>query len=107
MVLLCEDRNEPRTLSEQYLGYINQIDENSAGRLQPYEGEDVLTIISELQRAAVFADIGLEIRETSYGVYFWRARARIPSEHCTMKQIIALYPYNLLNKDESKLAQSF
>jgi len=50
MVLLCEDRNEPKALLNQYLEYINRIDENSAGRLQPYEGEDILTIIYELQR---------------------------------------------------------
>ncbi len=107
MVLLCEDRNEPGALLRRYLGYINLTDENSAGSLQPYEGEDILTIIYDLQRAAVFADIGLEIRETGDGIYFWRARAPIPSKPHTIKQIMASYRYNLLNEAERKLAQSF
>ncbi len=58
-------------INQEYLGYIEQLPEDQAGRLQPDEGESVATIRRRLGVAAKLSGKDIIIKRQGNGVYFW------------------------------------
>ncbi len=57
--------------AQEYLGYLDQLAEGQAGRLQPAEGESVATVRRRLGAAAKLAGKDITIRRAGGEVYFW------------------------------------
>ncbi len=55
----------------EYLGYIQQLKEGEAGKLQPGEGEKVTAVRRRLGIAAKAAGKELAIRRAGDEIYFW------------------------------------
>jgi hypothetical protein len=55
----------------EYLGYIQQLKEGQAGKLQPAEGEKVAAVRRRLGIAAKAAGKELAIRRLGDEIYFW------------------------------------
>ena len=60
----------------EYAGYIEQLGDGEAGRLQAGEGETIATIRRRLGAAARQSEKNLTIRRTGDGIYFWAAETR-------------------------------
>ncbi len=58
-------------ITKEYLGYIEQLPEDQAGRLQPDEGESVATIRRRLGVAAKLSVKDIIIKRQGNEVYFW------------------------------------
>ncbi len=58
-------------ITQEYLGYIGQLTEGQAGRLQPGESESVATIRRRLGVAAKLSGKDIIIRRQGNEVYFW------------------------------------
>lgn len=56
---------------KEYLGYVQQLKEGEAGKLQPAEGEKVAAVRRRLVIAAKAAGKDLAIRRVGDDVYFW------------------------------------
>ncbi len=66
-------------IREEYLGYINQLNEGKAGKLEPSEGESAAAIRRRLGAAAKTAGKDIVIKRKENEVYFWlkpRGRGR-------------------------------
>ena len=58
-------------IKQEYRGYIEQLTEGQAGRLQPDEGESVATIRRRLGVAAKSSGKDITIKRQGNEVYFW------------------------------------
>ena len=58
-------------ITQEYLGYIEQLPEDQAGRLQPDEGESVATVRRRLGVAAKLSGKDIIIKRQGNEVYFW------------------------------------
>ncbi len=58
-------------INQEYLGYIEQLTEGQAGKLQPGEGERVATVRRRLGVAAKSSGKDIAIRRQGTEVYFW------------------------------------
>ncbi len=58
-------------ITQEYLGYINQLPEGQAGRLQPGESESVATVRRRLGVAAKVSVKDITIKRQGNEVYFW------------------------------------
>ncbi len=58
-------------ITQEYLGYIEQLPEEQAGRLQPDEGESVATVRRRLGVAAKLSGKDIIIKRQANEVYFW------------------------------------
>ena len=58
-------------ITQEYLGYIEQLLEGQAGRLQPGEGESVATVRRRLGVAAKLSGQDITIKRQGNEVYFW------------------------------------
>ena len=58
-------------IAQEYLGYIEQLPEGQAGRLQPSEGESVATVRRRLGVAAKLSGKDITIKRQGNEVYFW------------------------------------
>ena len=58
----------------EYLGYVEQLGEGQAGRLEPIEGERVTTVRRRLGDAARLAGKDLVIKRAGDDIYFWLPR---------------------------------
>ncbi len=58
-------------ITQEYLGYIQQLTDGQAGRLQPGEGESVATVRRRLGVAAKLAGEDITIKRQGNEVYFW------------------------------------
>ena len=58
-------------ITQEYLGYIEQLSEGQAGRLQPGEGESVATVRRRLGVAAKLSGKDITIKRQGNEVYFW------------------------------------
>ena len=58
-------------ITQEYLGYIEQLPEGQAGRLQPGEGESVATVRRRLGVAAKLSGQDITIKRQGNEVYFW------------------------------------
>ncbi len=58
-------------INKEYLGYIEQLTEGQAGRLQPGEGESVSTVRRRLGVAAKLSGKDIIIKRQGNEVYFW------------------------------------
>ena len=58
-------------ITQEYLGYIEQLTEGQAGRLQPVEGESVATVRRRLGVAAKLSGKDITIKRQGNEVYFW------------------------------------
>ena len=57
--------------TQEYLGYIGQLTEGQAGRLQPGEDESVTTVRRRLGVAAKLSGKDIAIKRQGNEVYFW------------------------------------
>ena len=58
-------------ITKEYLGYIEQLTEGQAGRLQPGEGESVATVRRRLGVAVKLSGKDITIKRQGDDVYFW------------------------------------
>ncbi len=58
-------------INQEYLGYIEQLTEGKAGRLQPGEGESVATVRRRLGVAAKLSGKDITVKRQGNEVYFW------------------------------------
>ena len=58
-------------VTQEYLGYIEQLLEGQAGRLQPGEDESVATVRRRLGVAAKLSGQDITIKRQGNEVYFW------------------------------------
>ena len=58
-------------INQEYLGYIEQLTEGQAGRLQPGEGESVPTVRRRLGVAAKLSGKDITIKRQGNEVFFW------------------------------------
>jgi hypothetical protein len=58
-------------LVQEYMGYLNQLQEGQAGRLRASEGETPAAVRRRLGTAAKLAGKDLVIRRTGEDIYFW------------------------------------
>ncbi len=58
-------------VTQEYLGYIEQLAEGQAGRLQPGEDESVATVRRRLGVAAKLSGKDITIKRQGNEVYFW------------------------------------
>ena len=58
-------------IAQEYLGYIEQLPEGQAGRLQPSEGESVATVRRRLGVAAKLSGKDITIKRQGNEVHFW------------------------------------
>ena len=58
-------------INQEYLGYIEQLPEGQAGRLQPSEGESVATVRRRLGVAAKLSGKDITMKRQGNEVYFW------------------------------------
>ena len=65
-------------MAQEYLGYIEQLKEGQAGRLQAAEGETVGAVRRRLGTAAKLAGKNLTIKRVGDEVYFWIAEEAAP-----------------------------
>ncbi len=73
-------------ITKEYLGYIEQLTEGQAGRLQPGEGESVATVRRRLGIAAKLSGKDITSKRQGNEVYFWfqqepRPRRQIRRSH--------------------------
>ncbi len=68
----------PAQITQEYLGYIEQLPEGQAGRLQPGESESVATIRRRLGVAAKLSGKDITIKRQGEEVYFWVQQEPIP-----------------------------
>ncbi len=64
-----------QTIAE-YVGYIEQLGDGEAGRLQAAEGEPITTVRRRLGAAARQLERSLTIRRTGDEIYFWAEETR-------------------------------
>ncbi len=57
--------------NQEYLGYIEQLTEGQAGKLQPGEGERVAAVQRRLSVAAKLSGKDIVIKRQGNEVYFW------------------------------------
>jgi len=74
-------------ITKEYLGYIEQLTEGQAGRLQPGEGETVATVRRRLGVAAKLSGKDITIKRQGNDVYFWvqanpRLRRQLKRSQC-------------------------
>ena len=60
----------------EYVGYIEQLGDGEAGRLQAVGGEPITTVRRRLGAAARQMDRNLTIRRTGDEIYFWAKETR-------------------------------
>ncbi len=60
----------------EYVGYIEQLGDGEAGRLQAGEGEPITTVRRRLGAAARQLEKSLTIRRTGDEIYFWAEETR-------------------------------
>ena len=65
-------------MAREYLGYVEQLKEGQAGRLQAAEGETVGAVRRRLGTAAKLAGKNLTIKRVGDEVYFWTAEEAAP-----------------------------
>ncbi len=58
-------------ITQEYLGYIAQLTEDEAGKLQPGEGESVATVRRRLGVAAKSSGKDITVKRQGNEVYFW------------------------------------
>ena len=58
-------------ITQEYLGYIEQLTEGQAGKLQPSEGESMATVRRRLGIAAKSSGKDITIKRQGNEVYFW------------------------------------
>ena len=58
-------------ITQEYLGYIEQLPEGQAGKLQPSEGESVATVRRRLGVAAKLSGKDISIKRQGNEVFFW------------------------------------
>ncbi len=58
-------------ITKEYLGYIEQLTEGQAGKLQPGEGESMATVRRRLGVAAKLSGKDIVIKRQGNEVYFW------------------------------------
>ncbi len=58
-------------ITQEYLGYFEQLTEGQAGRLRPDEGETVATVRRRLGVAAKLSGLDITIKRQGDEVYFW------------------------------------
>ena len=58
-------------ITQEYLGYIEQLPEGEAGRLQPGEGESVATVRRRIGAAAKLSGKDITIKRQGNEVFFW------------------------------------
>ena len=58
-------------ITKEYLGYIEQLTEGQAGRLQPGEDESMATVRRRLGIAAKLSGKDITIKRKGNEVYFW------------------------------------
>ncbi len=58
-------------INQEYLGYISELPEGRAGRLQPGEGESVATVRRRLGVAAKLSGKDITIKRQGNEVYIW------------------------------------
>ena len=58
-------------ITKEYLGYIEQLTEGQAGRLQPGEDESMATVRRRLGIAAKLSGKDITIKRQGNEVYFW------------------------------------
>ncbi len=58
-------------ITQEYLGYIEQLPGGQAGRLQPGEGESVATVRRRLGVAAKLSSKDIAVKRLGNEVYFW------------------------------------
>ncbi len=58
-------------ITQEYLGYIEQLTESQAGRLQPGQGESVATVRRRLGAAVKLSGKDIVIKRQGNEVYFW------------------------------------
>ena len=61
----------PAQITQEYLGYIEQLAEGQAGRLQPGDGESVATVRRRLGVAVKLSSKDITIKRQGNEVYFW------------------------------------
>ena len=64
-------RDKRARITNEYLGFIEQLAEGQAGKLTPSEGETVGAVRRRIGAAAKLAEEALEIRRIGDEVYFW------------------------------------
>ena len=57
--------------AQEYLGFLEQLADGQAGRLQPAEGESVAAVRRRLGAAAKLSGKDITIRRAGDEVYFW------------------------------------
>ena len=68
----------PAQIIQEYLGYIEQLADGRAGRLQPGDGETVATVRRRLGVAAKLSAKDITIKRQGEEVYFWVQQEPIP-----------------------------
>ena len=63
-------------LLQEYVGYIQRVAPEQAGKLEPGEGETTQAIRRRLTAAAETLGKDLEVRRTAGAVYFWASEGR-------------------------------
>ena len=58
-------------IRREYLGYIEQLPEGQAGRLQPSAGESIAAVRRRLGSAAKLVGKNLVMKRTAEELYFW------------------------------------
>ena len=69
--MLKTSTSKTAQITQEYLGYIEQLPEGQAGRLQPGEGESVSTVRRRLGVAAKLSAKDITIKRQGNEVYFW------------------------------------
>lgn len=59
----------------EYVEYLNQLQDGQAGRLQPVEGEGIMTVRRRIGAAAKAVGKNLVIKRSGDAIYFWSADA--------------------------------
>ena len=59
----------------EYIEYLNQLQDGQAGRLQPVEGEGIMTVRRRIGAAAKAVGKDLVIKRSGDTIYFWAADA--------------------------------
>ncbi len=73
-------------ITKEYLGFIEQLTQGQAGRLQPGEGETLATVRRRLGVAAKLSGKDITIKREGNEVYFWveqnpRVRRQVRRSH--------------------------
>ena len=65
-------------ITQEYLGYIEQLEDGRAGRLRPSEEESAATVRRRLGVAAKLSGKDITIKRQGEEVYFWVQQEPIP-----------------------------